>query len=676
MAELGFFAVLLGLAAAGWAVLAAGLGIRRADQRVVRSAEAGLHGAFLSLTVSAAVLWALLTTRDFSVRYVAEYVDQHLSIPLTIAAFWAGQSGSLLFWAWMLAGAATLTTIVYRHRHRALMPVVVLILALVLVAFTALVAFTSNPFERLGFTPSDGAGLNPMLQNWGMLYHPPATFLGYIGFTVPFAFAVAALVTGRLDAEWVRAMRPWMLTSWVLLGVGIVLGARWAYTELGWGGYWAWDPVENVSLLPWLTATAYLHTAVLQERRGKLRVLNLALLFATFALTVFATFVVRSGVASSVHAFAESTAGLYLLALIGAVVVAGVMLIIWRFPQLQDASAQIGGLSRETLIVLTNAVLALYSLAIFWGTLYPVVVGVVGGQQVTVGAPFFNAVTIPVALVLLVLFGLAPLVAWRRARDHALQHRLLLPVGAAMLAGGAAAWLDGGRRPLTVLTLALSAFALTTILLELQRGIRHRRPRGTREGRSGAPVLFRRDPRRYGGAVAHLGIVLLIVGVTLDVTYRSDERHTLTVGESVEVGRYVLTFRDLASEITRTRMSVVATFGVARQGGRDLGSLTTERSLDVNQEDPRTAVGIRSLVREDVYVILQEIDVDTETASVIIHLHPGVLWLWLGSGLLVLGGLLALLPRRRQEPGEERGHPEEPPVLATAGTVVAEEVGR
>ena len=672
MAELGFFAVLLGLAAAVWAAVTAWLGIRRRNERLVRSAEAGLHGALLSLTVSSGVLWTLFVTRDFSVRYVAEYSDQHLSLPLTIAAFWAGQSGSLLFWAWTLAGAAALTTVVYRQRHRELMPVVVLVLALVLVAFTALVAFTSNPFERLGFTPPDGAGLNAMLHNWGMLYHPPATFLGYIGFTVPFAFAVAALVTGRLDAEWVRAMRPWVLASWVLLGLGIVLGARWAYTELGWGGYWAWDPVENVSLLPWLTATAYLHTAVLQERRGKLRVWNLALIFATFALTVFGTFLVRSGVASSVHAFAESSAGIYLLALIVAVVVAAVVLVIWRLPQLYDTSAPIGGLSRETLIVVTNAVLALFTLAIFWGTLYPVVVGVVRGREATVGEPFFDLVTVPVALALLVLFGLAPLVAWRRAPAHGLQRRLLLPVGAALLAGLAAAWLDGGRNALTTLTLALSAFALTTILLQFRRGVRHRGLRGIREHLPGVAGLFRRDPRRYGGAVAHLGIVLLIIGVALDVTYRSDERHTMTVGESVAVGRYVLTFEDLASEITQTRMSVAATLGVARQGGGDAGSLTTQRYLNVNQEDPRTAVGVRSLVREDVYVILQEVDVDTETASFIVHLHPGVLWLWLGAGLLLLGGLLALLPRRH----EERGEPEEPPTSATVDTAAAEEVRR
>ncbi len=649
MAEFGTFTILLGLAAALWAAIAAWIGHRRGEQRWVRSAEAGLHGALLSLTVSAGVLWTLFLTRDFSVRYVAEYSDQHLSIPLTISAFWAGQNGSLLFWAWVLAGAATLVTVRYRHRARELMPVAVLVLALVLVAFTALVAFTSNPFERLGFTPADGAGLNPMLQNWGMIYHPPATFLGYIGFTVPFAFAVAALVTGRLDAAWVRLVRPWVLWSWVLLGVGIILGARWAYTELGWGGYWAWDPVENVSLLPWLTATAYLHTAVLQERRGKLPVWNLALTFTTFAMTVFGTFLVRSGVASSVHAFAESSAGIYLLGLIVTVIIAGVALITWRLPQLRDTSARISGLSRELLIVVTNAVLMVFTLAIFWGTLFPVITSVVQGRDVTVGEPFFDLVTIPVTLALLVLFGLAPAVAWRRARTHGLQRRLLLPVGAALVAGLATALLDGGRNPLTNLTLSLSAFALATILMEFHLGVHGRGLRAIRDHIPRLLGLFRRDPRRYGGAVVHLGMVLLIIGVALDVTYRSDERHTMAVGESVEVGRYVLTFEDLSSEMTQTRMSLAATLGVARQSGSDAGSLTTERYLNVNQEDPRTAVGVRSLVREDVYVILQEVDIDSETASFSIHLHPGVLWLWVGSGLLVLGGLLALLPARREE---------------------------
>jgi cytochrome c-type biogenesis protein CcmF len=653
MATIGTFTVLVALAAAGWSAVTAILGYRRRDERLVRSAEAGLQGAFLALTVSSTALLTLFLTRDFSVRYVAEYSDSNLSIPYTVAAFWAGQNGSLLFWSWVLAGTCALVTWRYRSRYRELMPIVVAVLALVLLGFTALVSTVSNPFEPLGFTPSDGAGLNAMLQNWGQLYHPPATFLGYIGFTVPFAFSIAALVTGRLTTEWIRAVRPWMLWSWVLLGLGIILGARWAYTELGWGGYWAWDPVENVSLLPWLTATVFLHSAVLEERRGKLRVSNHVLAIATFALTIFGTFLVRSGIASSVHAFAESSAGMYLLGMIMAVVIAGAVLIAWRLPMLRDDAEPIAGWSRETMIVVTNGLLVLYTLAIFWGTLFPVLTSVLQGRDVTVGEVFFDRVTVPVTVVLLLLFGLAPLLAWRRAANHGLHRRLLVSVAAAMVVGIVAAMVDGGRHPMTILLLSLSAFALTTIVLEFHRGVH---AHGVRRVREHLPVLariVRRNPRRYGGAIVHLGVVLLIVGVALDVTYQSDHRHTLTVGDTVAVDRYVLGFEGLTSEITPTRMSLSATLSVSRASGSDAGSLTTERYLNVNQEQPRTRVGVRSLVREDVYVILEEVDVDSETATFTILLHPGMLWLWVGGTLILLGGVVAVWPYRTLRLDEE-----------------------
>jgi cytochrome c-type biogenesis protein CcmF len=654
MAEFGTFTLLLALAASGWSVGTALLGHRRGDVRLVRSAAAGLSGALLSLTAAMGVLLALFLTRDFSVRYVAEYSDNHLPIPYTVAAVWAGQNGSLLFWSWVLAGAASFAGWRYRERYRELLPIVLFVLALVLLAFTALVVATSNPFERLGFTPSEGAGLNAMLQNWGQLYHPPATFIGYVGFTVPFAFSIAALVTGRLGTEWVRAIRPWVLWSWIMLGLGILLGARWAYTELGWGGYWAWDPVENVSLLPWLTATAYLHSAVLQERRDKLRISNLVLVIATFALTVFGTFLVRSGVASSVHAFAESSAGLYLLGLIVAVVVAGAVLITWRLPLLRSRAAPIGGWSRETMIVVTNGVLVAYTLAIFWGTLFPVITSVVQGRDVTVGESFFNVVTLPVTVVLLVLFGVAPALAWRRAANHGLQRRLAIPVVVALVAGLVAAVLDGGANPLTTVVLSLSAFALTTIVLEFHHGVHaHGLRRDAREHLPSFLAVFGRNPRRFGGAVVHLGVVLLIVGVALDVTYQRDDRVTMTVGDTVEVDRYTLTFEALTSEITQTRMALSARLGVARTGGSDAGGLVTERYLNVNQDQPRTHVGVRSLFREDVYVILEEVDVDSETATFTVLLHPGLLWLWLGGILILAGGVVAVTCGRRRRAAED-----------------------
>jgi cytochrome c-type biogenesis protein CcmF len=654
MAELGTFTVLLALAASVWATGAAFVGHRRQRDALVRSAELALRTAAVSLTVSYGLLIALFLTRDFSVQYVAAYSDRQLPTAYSVAAAWAGQDGSLLLWAWMLAVVAVLVLRQHRGRHRELMPIVACVLAATLVLFVGLVATVSNPFTRMTFVPEDGAGLNAMLQNWGQLYHPPATFLGYVGFAVPFAFAVAALVTGRLGTEWLRAARLWMVGSWLFLGLGIVLGARWAYTELGWGGYWAWDPVENVSLLPWLTATAYLHGAALQERRGTLRVFNLALAATTFALTLFGTFLVRSGVASSVHAFAESSAGVYLLGGIVLTVLVTAALITWRLPLLRSPRAAELALTRERLIVITNVVLLVYTLAIFWGTLFPVISRTLQGREVTVGEPFYDLMTVPFVVAMLLLLGLAPAVAWRRASVGGVRRRLLVPVGVGVGAGALAAVLDGARNPLTIAVLALSAFAATTLVTEVHRSVHaHGRTR-VREHLTVLGQLFVRSPRRFGGLVAHLGLVLLIVGVALDVTYRSDERHELTVGEQVSVGGYVLTLDRLDSELSPTRMSIGATFEIARSSGRSAGSLVTERFLTVNQDQPRTHVGVRSLLREDIYVILEDVDVESQRAGVHVHLHPGVLWLWVGSGVLLLGGLLAIWPyRRRSAPADD-----------------------
>jgi cytochrome c-type biogenesis protein CcmF len=654
MAEVGTLSVGIALAAAVWAVVTSWLGYRRSHGRLVRSAETALRASFLSLTLGSGVLVWLFVTRDFSVRYVAEYSDSALPLAYTVAAFWAGQNGSLLLWAWLLAGTATLVIRHHRDRHRELMPIVVLVMALLLVLFVALVLTVSNPFTRLPFTPQDGAGLNPMLQNWGQLYHPPATFLGYVGFSVPFAFSIAALVTGRLDTTWIRAVRGWTLGSWLFLGLGILLGARWAYTELGWGGYWAWDPVENVSLLPWLTATAYLHSAVLQERRGTLRVWNLVLAITTFVLTLFGTFLVRSGVAASVHAFAESSAGLYLLGAIVTVVIASALLILWRLPLLRSPGPSTEGAphgwSRERLFLLTNALLIAYTLAILWGTLFPVIASTLRGQDVTVGEPFFDRMTVPFTVGMLLLLGLCPVVAWRRASSRSTPRQLRLPVATGLLVGTVAAVLDRARNPLTTVVLTLSAFALATLVLELHRGLRAHHPAGARPHPRDVRHLFARSPRRYGGLVAHLGIVLLIAGVALDVTYRSEEQLTLAVGEQAPVGAYVLTLERIDTQATATRVSIAATLQIARSSGGSVGSVVAERYVGAGQEQPRTRVGVRSLLREDLYVILGDVDVESQTAGFHVHLHPGILWLWLGGGLLLLGGTLALWPYRRPEP--------------------------
>ena len=647
MPELGHVALALAVLASLWAAGAAAVAARRGHTALLRSAEAALAATFVVLSVATILLLLLFLGREFEVEYVAQYSDRSLSPVMTASALWAGEDGSLLFWAWVLAGTSSLAARVHRTRDPGLQPVMVATLGAALVVFSALTLLASNPFTRLDFVPSDGAGLNPMLLHWGQILHPPATFVGYALFTVPFALAIAALVSGRLDGSWLRGARAWTIHAWLWLGIGIVLGARWAYTELGWGGYWAWDPVENVSLLPWLTATAWLHTVVLQQRRGALRVWNLALAIATFALVIFATFLVRSGVAASVHAFAESPAGVWFLAVIVTVVVAGAGLLAWRLPQLRPRRRTAGGLSRESLLVLTNGLLVAYTVAIFWGTIFPVLTSAVQGSEVSVGAPFFDAVSRPVGVLMLLLLGLGPLVAWRSA-GTGLRRALIAPTIAGLVAGTVAGVLDGGANPLTVAVLALVAFAGVAILGDLWAGARAAQRGGARDLHRAAGRSLARNPRRVGGALAHLGIVLLIVGLAVDGTYRDDARIELEQGETAQVGPYALTFTELATEEGFTRSSVAATLSVARSG-TDRGELTAERYLEGNMEEPRTEVGVRSLVREDLYVVLEDVDVDAPAAGFHVNRHPGVLWLWVGSTLTLLGGLLAVLPWRRPE---------------------------
>ncbi|MFA5787912.1 MAG: cytochrome c biogenesis protein CcsA, partial [Actinomycetota bacterium] len=357
MAELGRFAVLLALGAGLWGAVAAAYGARTGRPEAVKSAEGAVKASALCFTAAAAVLFYLLLTKDFRVEYVAEYSSRSLSTFYALAAFWAGQAGSLLLWGWVLSLFSVVVVYQNRAKNRAIMPYVLLTLSVVVAFFGFLVAFTSSPFRTLAVVPFDGQGLNPLLQNPGQWVHPVTLYLGYVGFTVPFAFCIGALASGRLDDEWLRSVRKWTLWSWVLLTAGIVLGARWAYVELGWGGYWAWDPVENASLLPWLTGTAFLHSVIVQERKGMLKVWNAGLAVTTFALSLFGTFLTRSGVISSVHAFAQSSLGPYLIAATAAAVLAGGALIVWRLPELRSREAIESPISREASFLANNLLL-------------------------------------------------------------------------------------------------------------------------------------------------------------------------------------------------------------------------------------------------------------------------------------------------------------------------------
>lgn len=661
MVTLGRFAVLLSLGASLWAAAAAFRGARRGREELTRSAEGALYATATALSVAAAALVYALVTRDFSVAYVADYSSRSLSLLYTVGAFWAGQAGSLLLWAWALSLYAAVVVYRNRVRNRHLMPWVVGVLGSVTALFAFLVAFLSNPFERLPFALPDGQGLNPLLQNYGQMIHPVTVYLGFVGFTVPFAFCIAALATGRLDDGWTTTVRRWTLWAWLALTAGIILGARWAYVELGWGGYWAWDPVENASLLPWLTGTAYLHSVMVQERKGMLRVWNVSLAVATFALALFGTFLTRSGVVSSVHAFASSPIGPFLIGAVFVVVAVSGGLIAWRLPELRSTATLESVASRESSFLLNNLLLVGMAFAVLWGTVFPIIARAVRGVEMTVGAPFFNAVMSPMGIALLALVGFCPLLAWRKTSMARLRRNFVAPLGTGAATAVVLFVLGAGKRPGALLVASLAAFVAATIVAELYRGARARRRLKAESWSAAVTGLFSRNPRRYGGFVIHLGVVVLLLGIAVNVAYKTDHRATLAVGESTRIAGYELVLSSLQTQETSARFGTVATLAVRRASdGKPLGSVLAQRFFYENQDQPTTEVGIRATPGEDLYVILEAADPAQGQASLRLLLNPGVLWIWVGGLLMLTGGLLAA--RQEHRPLRETSVGERMPV--------------
>jgi cytochrome c-type biogenesis protein CcmF len=655
MTSIGRLALLLALGAATWSAVAGFIGARRGIRTSIRTAEGGLRAAAFALSVAAFALFYALITRDFSLEYVASYSSRSLSMFYTLGAFWAGQSGSLLLWAWVLSIYGVVVMYQNRTRNRDLMPYVVSVIAVVLAFFTFLVVFLSNPFATVAVTPPDGQGLNPLLQNYGQWIHPVTLYAGYVGFTVPFAFAVAALATGNLGDVWIRTVRKWSLWAWLLLTVGIMFGARWAYVELGWGGFWGWDPVENASLLPWLTGTAYLHSVMIQEKRGMLKVWNVFLVAATFALSIFGTFLTRSGVISSVHSFSESSIGPFLILAVAVVVLGSGALIVWRLPDLRADNRIDAVVSRESSFLVNNLILLGMAFTVFWGTVFPLVAEAVRGVKVSVGRPFFEGMMTPLAVGLLALAGLCPLLAWRRSSPRNIRRNFVGPATAGVMGAVVLLLLSRGRHLGADVVLALSVFVGATIVQEFWRGLRARRAtRGEGWGRSFVN-LFSRNPRRYGGYLIHLGVVILLTGVAINVSYKVEKRFdAVAIGQSSEVGGYTVTFEDMLTEDTPDRSTVIGYFGIRDADGKDLGTITAEKSFYANQEQPATEVGIRSTPMADIYIILSAPDVANRVAAVSYLINPGVYWVWLGGLVIVAGGVIVGLPqrRRREEPKE------------------------
>ena len=644
---------------------------------LVLSAERSVYAVFgLLILASAGIVAAFLTDR-FDYYYVANYSNRELELFYKITGLWAGQRGSLLFWALLLAFFSALAVFMNRAKNREFMPYVAGVLQTILTFFIVVLLFADvNPFERLGFTPANGQGLNPQLQNYWMTIHPPTLYLGFTAFTVPFAFAMAALLSGRLDSRWIQLTRRWILTSWLFLSVGIVMGMRWAYEELGWGGYWFWDPVENASLLPWLTATAFLHSIQIQENRGMLKVWNMSLVLTTFILTIFATFLTRSGLIESVHSFAQELKIAYIfLGFMGSVIAASVILILYRLPSLRSENQIESFVSRESAFLFNNLMFVGAAFTVMWGTMFPLISEGVTGQQISVGPPFFQKVNFPIGLILLALAGIGPVIAWRRATRKNLEKNFATPVIVGLVVA-AAIWISGARHALALTTWGISAFVLTVILTEFWKGTR---ARAHIEGEGYATALFHlgsRRRRRGGGYSVHVGIVLIFMAFA-GAAYNVDERIHMVPGDVAEVTSpmghtYALTYEGLSVSLNNGQRNLmwqaIATVSVTKDGDPQ-GILTTEKRRYTTQEDgapPMTEVGIRSYPLEDLYLILSALDdingavsanSEAQGLDLQVLIKPLVSWIWLGCLVLTGGTLIALWPsvdrRRVSETGLE-----------------------
>jgi cytochrome c-type biogenesis protein CcmF len=645
MAEFGQIALVAAFVVAVYATIVGPLSARLGAPELLLSARNGVIAVAGLLTVASVTLLTAFVTHDFSIKYVAEHSSRDMPPALVAAAFYSGQAGSLLYWAWSLSLFSLFVVVWHRRAPRDFYGWMIGALMLIVAYFGLILGFVASPFEKSGIVPRDGIGLNPLLYDTGMLYHPPMLLAGYMAWTIPFAFAIAALATRRLDSEWIRSTRRYALVAWAILGIGNLLGAWWAYRVLGWGGYWGWDPVENSAIMPWLVGTAFIHSVMIQERRGMLKVWNMALVLTTFFLCIFGTFVVRSGVIASVHSFAQSAIGPYFLTFLTLLVVGSLGLLWARLPDLRSDNQLDSMLSREASFLLNNLLFVGLVFAIFWGTIFPLVSEAVQGSKITVGPPFFNQVAGPIIVALIVLMGVAPLMPWRKASRENLVRNFAFPVGAAFATALVLA-VAAPNAPLAIVSFWACAFVAATIAQEFWRGTIARHQATGEAYPSAFASLVRRNNRRYGGYVVHLGVVLMAAAVTASSMYQLEKTGKLRPGESMEIGQYRLTYNGLR-ERTEPGVRIAEAHLAVEHGGALVGSLTPDKRFFRNFErQPSTQVAIRTTATEDLYVVLAGWEADG-SASFLFFVNPLVVWLWLG-GVLALGGTsLAMWPAPR-----------------------------
>lgn len=651
--DIGFLALVFALVGAVYVMLAAPLGLRLRMPELVASSRNVVYvvGA-LMLTAFAALAYSLLS-HDFGVAYVAANSSRSQPLYFTWAAVYGGQAGSLLFWATGLGLFAALAVWVNRKHLPFMLPYVMATLMTVMAFFLVILVFLSNPFERLAVPLADGRGLNSLLRDPGMLLHPPFLLSGYMAWSVPFAFAMGALISARAgETPWLKAARPWILTAWAIQGTGLILGAWWAYHVLGWGGFWGWDPVENVALLPWLVGTAFLHSVIVQERQGMLKKWNLLLILTTFCLSIFGTFVVRGGLLASVHNFARSSLGPAFLTFLGLVLIVSLFFYFKRQALLESERRFDSLVSKESSFLLNNLLLVGIAFATFWGTIFPLITETVNGSKITVGAPFYEKVNGPLFIALLLLMGIGPLLAWRKASWLAIKRNFRAPLLGSLLWTILLFGAFGARHGWTLAGSGVCAFALGTIALEYYRGVRARRI-GIRES---YPVavgnLVSRNRQRYGGYLVHVAILLVALGVIGANLNQKEQDVTLGAGESVTIGSYEVTYRNLVERREGDTAVTEARLDIYKGGTPVAVSRPQRRVIDNFESQPISRVGLntewsRGLYEEDIYILLAAWD--SNVATFHIFVNPMVIWLWIGGGVFLFGTLVAVWPQRRAE---------------------------
>ncbi len=663
IATVGHAGLLLSLVVSAYAVAASVAGARRGSRKLEYSGIYAAYGATALITFASAIMFFLIMANDFTVKYVAHHSDASMPWYYKITAFWGGLDGSIMFWVLLLALFSSVAIFLNRERHRELIPYVTAVLFTVVGFFLFLIIFEKRPFDVfLADAPHMGKGLNPLLQNPYMATHPPSLYLGFVSATVPFAFGMAALITGNLDDSWLASTRRWAIISWYFLAQGLVLGSLWAYEELGWGGYWGWDPVENAGFLPWLTSTAFLHSIMIQERRGMLKVWNVCLVIITFLLTIVGTFMTRSGIVQSVHAFGQDTELAWIFGgFIFVVAVFAFGFVIYRLPLLRSRNELDSWISREFAFLVNNWILLSAAFFVLTATLFPTISEAITGERITVGPPFFTKWMTPIGLTLLFLTGVGPLIAWRKASTENLRQQFLNPfigmvltIGALQFVPGLRGWMRwsfGTAHPFTfgipltasVLCFGLCTFVFVTITQEVYRGTRVRQTHTKLDFFTSLIGLVARGKRRYGGYLVHVAVVLMFIGFAGDA-YKKESEATLERGKSAQLDRYSVRFDGLSHTSDSEKEMITANLTVFADG-KEFAKMAPGKWIFRHHEDePTTEVDIKKMVRGDLYLILN--GYDGEMANIKIVINPLINWIWMGFLLLVLGTAIAFMPDR------------------------------